>query len=53
MWENQYMPPLVAAAPVIISGRAPARATRWPASPEITTSVPANGRKATPERIGL
>ena len=53
MRENQYMPPLVAAVPASISGRAPARVTSWPASPEVTTSVPANGRKATPERSGL
>ena len=43
--ENQYMPPVVAAPPANMSGRAPVRLISWETMPETTTIVPANGRK--------
>jgi len=47
------MPPAMIVAPVIISGRAPMRATSCDAIPEAAMIMATIGRKAMPARSGL
>src|SRR5260370_26916535 len=51
--ENQYMPTAVIDAPATMNGRAPTRLMSWDTTPDISTTVPANGRNATPDLSAL